>query len=42
MNERWLLARITPPVVGMFSCPVIQGRNAVLHDRPDDQFFMSQ
>ena len=26
MNDRWLLATITPPVSGMFSLPLIVGR----------------
>jgi len=26
MKDRWLLARMTPPVRGTFSTPVIRGR----------------
>ena len=42
MNERWLLARMTPPVRGMFSTPVTHGRNTVLRIGPAIRFFMNQ
>src|SRR5487761_1998702 len=42
ITERWLLARITPPVFGMLSSPVTHGRNTVLRIGPATRFFMNQ
>jgi hypothetical protein len=42
MKERWLLAMMTPPVFGIFACPVTHGRKAVRRRGPTTRFFMSQ
>jgi hypothetical protein len=42
MNERWLLARMTGPLTGIFSSPTIQGRNTVFKIGPAIRFFIIQ
>ena len=42
MNDRWLLARMAPPVRGTFSSPRIQGRKTVSTIGPAIRFFMIQ
>src|SRR5580693_3639855 len=42
MNDRWLPAKITPPVFGMFSLPTTHGRKTVNINGPTNRFFNSQ